>query len=236
MVDSKAHENLKTLADFKVDEFKKYTDRMMRQLHGTDCVWCQAPQDIDNRTGDGNDGIGNEDGPQDESAVEIGETEFEDVEVEVEDANPLPEYATFDFDSRKWWALLDSYQVDETARANLFLLAQYGDRGKYEALDLIVKLMNKGYKNELNNPSRGLHSSCSKLHAKLSKEVGSWVDIEDPADAYGGGQGTDNRWDDSRGGWVWIESEWDDSESKWSRSHDDSAGSSDARPWKRSRK
>ena len=84
------------------------------------------------------------------------------------DDEMAPPWASFDFDRKSWWDLLVQHKIDETTRQNLYLLAQMGDQGKANALDLITKLQHKVYKNELENPSRWLHSCCSKAHARLS--------------------------------------------------------------------
>ncbi len=90
------------------------------------------------------------------------------VQPEIDDRAPRPPWASLDFDVDKWWDLLQEFNIDTTAQRNLFFLAQMSDAGKYEALDLLVKLQHKGYKNELQDANRWLHSSCSKARARLS--------------------------------------------------------------------
>ena len=78
-----------------------------------------------------------------------------------------PKWASLDFDVDKWWDLLDEHEIDKTARHNLFMLAQMGDSGKYEALDLLTKLQHKAFKRELDDPNKWLHASTSKARMRL---------------------------------------------------------------------
>ena len=79
----------------------------------------------------------------------------------------IPLYASLDFDVNKWWQVLDESDIDDTARRNLFLLAQMGNEGQMEALDLVCKLQHKQFKHELKNPSRWLHSASSTARTRL---------------------------------------------------------------------
>ncbi len=90
------------------------------------------------------------------------------VKPQVDDRPPRPPWASLDFDVDKWWDLLQEYDIDQTAQRNLFFLAQLSEAGKYQALDLLMKLQHKMYKNEITDASHWLHSSCSKARARLS--------------------------------------------------------------------
>ena len=63
---------------------------------------------------------------------------------------------------------LEQHGIDETASRNLFMLAQLGEEGKSEALELIVKLQRKMHLGELDNASFWLHSCSSKARARLT--------------------------------------------------------------------
>ena len=152
-----------------------------------------------------------------------------------------PDWASLEFDVDKWWEVLDTYEIDVTARKNLFLLAQLGDRGRLEALELVCKLQHKGHAMQLSSPSKWLHSSCCKTRERLTKSLGMWVDpITDYHDARGGvddrsynKRGWDDSrgdsWDGSRGDSRWrYDSAWDDDSrgDSWDGSRGDSWGNS----------
>ena len=56
-------------------------------------------------------------------------------------AAPLESWERLDFDPRAWSAVLRRAGVDDTARMELFLLAQLGEEGKREANTVISKVL-----------------------------------------------------------------------------------------------
>ena len=55
----------------------------------------------------------------------------------------LPPWATFQYSPEAWVSVLKSFGTDETAAQELFALAQMGERGKREALWILLKLLKK---------------------------------------------------------------------------------------------
>ena len=76
------------------------------------------------------------------------------------DASPEPEWADFEFDPRKWWHLLDRYEVDDTAREILFLLASSCEEGRWEAWQLVCQIYSDTEHTRFKNPSNFIHR-CS---------------------------------------------------------------------------
>ena len=77
-----------------------------------------------------------------------------------QDQHDLPEWASFEFDPRKWYELLDERGVDQHARKNLFMLASLNDEGKQEAWHLVLKLLHDWKGDRIRNPSKFIHK-CS---------------------------------------------------------------------------
>ena len=86
----------------------------------------------------------------------------EEVDPRTEDVyTSIPAYATFKFDPEAWFSVLTDYGVDETAKQELFALAQVEPDGHTRALKVITKLLKKHSDSEsLRNPSAFVHGCC----------------------------------------------------------------------------
>jgi hypothetical protein len=75
-------------------------------------------------------------------------------------SSTLPDWASFEFNVRAWWELLDHFDMDSSSRQELFLLAQDNKRA---ANNIVLQLLTKrSERTRPNNPSGWLHSTCRK--------------------------------------------------------------------------
>lgn len=77
----------------------------------------------------------------DDEVVVVGNHETDTFPDQDQDQQGIPEWASFEFDPRKWYELLDEREVDQQARRKLFMLASFNDEGKQKAWHLVLKLL-----------------------------------------------------------------------------------------------
>ena len=77
-----------------------------------------------------------------------------------QDEQGIPEWASFEFNPRKWYELLDEREVDQQARRKLFMLASFNEEGKQKAWHLVLKLLHDWRGDRIRNPSKFIHK-CS---------------------------------------------------------------------------
>ena len=100
--------------------------------------------------------------------------------VEVSDeGTDRPAWASLGFNVQKWWEFMDEWELDMTSRRALFFLAQMGERGKYQAIDILSKLSVKGWRGEIRDVNKWFHSSVSSARMRLVKDLGMWCDDVD---------------------------------------------------------
>ena len=87
-----------------------------------------------------------------------------------EDQQDLPEWASFEFDPRKWYELLDERGVDQHARKKLFILASLNDEGKQEAWHLVLKLLHDWQEHRIRNPSKFIQKCSSNALEFLTRK------------------------------------------------------------------
>ena len=80
----------------------------------------------------------------------------------------LEEWQTLDFDVNHWVNTLVQFGVDTGAQKSLFLLAQLGENGAWEANAIISKLLKKAADGEeIRNASAIVHTSCKAARHQL---------------------------------------------------------------------
>ena len=103
-------------------------------------------------------------------------------------AAPLEPWERLDFDPRAWSAVLRRAGVDDTARMELFLLAQLGEEGKREANTVISKVLkHQADGTEVRNASAFVHSCVRNARHRstgghvctliCSRCIGRWAHI-----------------------------------------------------------
>lgn len=81
---------------------------------------------------------------------------------------------TFERSVTVWRKILMSFQVDETAQMELFLLSQHSDQGFQEANAIIAKLLKKrSDKSYLDNSSGFVHACVKNARGHISEKSGS---------------------------------------------------------------
>ena len=80
----------------------------------------------------------------------------------------LEEWQTLDFDVNHWVNTLVQFGVDQGAQKSLFLLAQLGEDGAWQANAIISKLLKKSADGEeIRNASAIVHTSCKAARHQL---------------------------------------------------------------------
>ena len=116
-------------------------------------------------------------------------------------SNVDEDWVAFDKDPKSWNVLLNSRGVDESARADLFALAQYSDDGWKKSLHIIHSLLKKasgGYEVDnasgyvVNNVKNGWHEILGSGGSSSSKawKSKSW---DQPGSSWGSWGSTDHK-------------------------------------------
>ena len=163
---SKAHANFKQIYEFRKGWLPAMAYETCLEVWGDDSPLCEFPAPA----------------AESEEAADCDFTEEESRyaaesaagRVGADSTVGRPDWASLSFDVDKWWHLLEKHEVDQLARENLFMLAQFGEAGRFEALDLLVKLQHKSHKGELSNPGNWLHNAASKARQRLCERAGMW--------------------------------------------------------------
>ena len=172
--DEMAHNNFKAIDMYLRNELQAFTNDVFGEYHGEDHELFQVPPIAPRpSSAPGADSIEPDESVR-EYALALDQTKG--------GSSKRADFARLDLDVDAWWELLDEYKIDKTARMNLFLLAQMGIRGQYETLEILTKLQHKGFKGELDDPSKWLHKCASGARQRLSKSLGLWVEHAEELD------------------------------------------------------
>lgn len=86
----------------------------------------------------------------------------------IDEARPMPDWASFNPDPTLWWQFLNEMEIDDVARQSLFLLAQLSVRGQQEANTIIFKLVHKNAQHmAMHHPSGFVHACCLNARRKI---------------------------------------------------------------------
>jgi len=109
-----------------------------------------------------------------EEAVELVEDDAAAAAGEESEAGEaeLPEYATLEFSAQAWWKVMEQCGVDTDARHSLFLLAQLGEAGEFEANQIIHQMVQKDFAQSMDRPSAWLHSCAFRARKALTDGTG----------------------------------------------------------------
>jgi hypothetical protein len=91
-------------------------------------------------------------------------------------APPTPKWKSLEFDIEAWDATLTELKVDDTAQQELYLLAQYSNRGAQMANHVLSKVLKKiADGDQVRNWSAFVHSCVKSARHELDA---SWYELE----------------------------------------------------------
>ena len=131
--------NLKNIQRFLEEEFSACISAVAEEVW-KDSSKKKAPWRRANSTGGGNEKR------RKHNYDQVFKNDNEEASADLDQDQDNPEWASLEFDARKWYQLLDVCGVDQHARQKLFMLASLNDEGKQEAWHLVYKLLWKGDK------------------------------------------------------------------------------------------